>query len=152
MNDKERISNYKMEVYCAKTVDGDQWNVVFPEVFGCGGAGDTIQEAIEDAQKNLKAHLEMLEKEVCCNCKNKAVMTKEAYEDLVMAKQNIFDLIDEKCKETARIVCSDFYKKLFDTAGSRMITYSSFCELAAKYGFEIPKETVMSIEIGEWYE
>lgn len=54
------MSNYKMEIYCVKTTDGLQWNVEFPEVPGCGGAGDTIEEAMEDAQINLNVHLDYL--------------------------------------------------------------------------------------------
>lgn len=53
-------NNYKMVVYCVSTTDGIQWNVEFPEVKGCGGAGDTPEEAIADAKVNLAAHLEFL--------------------------------------------------------------------------------------------
>ena len=54
------MKNYKMEIYCVETTDGIQWNVEFPEVPGCGGAGDTVEEAIQDAQVNLSVHLEYL--------------------------------------------------------------------------------------------
>ena len=57
MND---IMNYAMYIYPAKTQDGIQWNVEFPEVFGVGGAGNTPEEAINDAQENLKIHLKFL--------------------------------------------------------------------------------------------
>lgn len=57
MND---IMNYAMYIYPAKTQDGIQWNVEFPEVFGVGGAGNTLEEAINEAQENLKIHLKFL--------------------------------------------------------------------------------------------
>ena len=55
--------NYKMEIYAVETCDGVQWNVEFPEVKGCGGAGLTKLEAIQDAEENLKVHLQFLEEE-----------------------------------------------------------------------------------------
>ena len=59
------MENYKMEIYCVETTDGIQWNVEFPEIPGCGGAGDTVEEAIQDAQVNLSVHLDYLrEKEI----------------------------------------------------------------------------------------
>jgi len=57
------MKNYKMEVYAVETTDGISWNVEFPEVKGCGGAGGTKAEAIEDAELNLKAHLQFLDEE-----------------------------------------------------------------------------------------
>ena len=55
--------NYKMEIYAVETTDGVEWNVEFPEVKGCGGAGKTKIEAILDAEENLKFHLQFLEEE-----------------------------------------------------------------------------------------
>ena len=57
------MKNYRMEIYAVETTDGISWNVEFPEVPGCGGAGDTKAEAIEDAENNLKMHLQFLEEE-----------------------------------------------------------------------------------------
>ena len=54
------MNNYRMNVYPAQTTDGIQWNVEFPDVKGVGGAGNTPEEAILDAQENLAAHLEFL--------------------------------------------------------------------------------------------
>ena len=57
------MENYKMEIYCIETTEGLQWNVEFPEVPGCGGAGDTVDEAIQDARINLSVHLDYLREE-----------------------------------------------------------------------------------------
>lgn len=54
------MNNYRMVVYCVETTSGLQWNVEFPEVNGCGGAGTSVEEAIADAKINLEAHLEFL--------------------------------------------------------------------------------------------
>lgn len=57
------MNNYRMNVYPAQTTDGIQWNVEFPAVKGVGGAGNTPEEAILDAQENLATHLEFLKEE-----------------------------------------------------------------------------------------
>ena len=57
------MNNYRMNIYPAKTQDGIQWNVEYPEVFGVGGAGNTPEEAIKDAEENLKVHLSFLQEE-----------------------------------------------------------------------------------------
>lgn len=57
------MNNYRMEIYCIETTDGLEWNVEFPEVKGCGGAGLSVDEAILDAQQNLAVHLEFLKEE-----------------------------------------------------------------------------------------
>ena len=54
---------YKMVVYPAETQDGIQWNVEFENILGTGGSGNTPEEAIKDAQQNLKVHLDFLSKE-----------------------------------------------------------------------------------------
>lgn len=57
------MDNYQMIVYPVETMSGIQWNVEFPDVKGCGGAGDTEEEAINDAKTNLTAHLSFLKEE-----------------------------------------------------------------------------------------
>ncbi len=57
------MDNYKMEIYCIDTTDGSQWNVEFPEVAGCGGAGKTVEEAIADAKINLQVILDFYKEE-----------------------------------------------------------------------------------------
>lgn len=59
----ESLKDSLMVVYPAETQDGIQWNVEYPEVFGVGGAGNNPEEAIKDAQQNLKVHLDFLSKE-----------------------------------------------------------------------------------------
>lgn len=57
------MKNYKMNVFAVETENSLVWNVTFPEIFGCGGAGDTPEAAIADANENLKVHLQFLEEE-----------------------------------------------------------------------------------------
>ena len=42
--------------------DTISWGAEFVEIKGCVGGGETIQEAIEDAYKNLEDYLEFLKK------------------------------------------------------------------------------------------
>lgn len=62
LDEIKNILLYKMVVYPAETQDEIQWNVEFENISGVGGAGDTSEEAIKDAQQNLKVHLDFLNK------------------------------------------------------------------------------------------
>ncbi len=55
------MNQYKMEIFSDIADDGTTyWTVRFPAVPNCVGGGDTPEEAIEEAQENLAAHLEYL--------------------------------------------------------------------------------------------
>lgn len=40
--------------------DSEAYGVVFPDVEGCFSAGDTLEEALENAKEALEAHFELL--------------------------------------------------------------------------------------------
>lgn len=63
LDEIKNIVLYKMVVYPAETQEGIQWNVEFENILGTGGSGNTPEEAIKDAQQNLKVHLDFLNKE-----------------------------------------------------------------------------------------
>ncbi|MCH4013417.1 MAG: toxin-antitoxin system HicB family antitoxin [Solobacterium sp.] len=46
-----------------KTDDGLEWEARYPDLPGVVGGGETAQEALEDAEDNLKAHLEFLKED-----------------------------------------------------------------------------------------
>lgn len=50
--------NYPMRLYTVETVEGPEWIAEFVDIFGCGGGGNTAQEALEDALINLEYYLE----------------------------------------------------------------------------------------------
>jgi len=49
--------NYPMRLYTVETVEGPEWIAEFVDIFGCGGGGNTAQEALEDALINLEYYL-----------------------------------------------------------------------------------------------
>lgn len=53
--------DYRMNVYPIYLENGKgQWCVEYPELSGCVGGGDTIEEAIADALESKKVYLEYL--------------------------------------------------------------------------------------------
>jgi predicted HicB family RNase H-like nuclease len=50
--------NYPMRLYTVETVEGPEWIAEFVDIFGCGGGGNTAQEALKDALVNLEYYLE----------------------------------------------------------------------------------------------
>lgn len=55
--------NYKFNAYPVETTTGTEWVVRFPEVNNCGGSGQTVELAIQDAYENLAFELSMMEEE-----------------------------------------------------------------------------------------
>lgn len=52
---------YRLNVYPIYLENGkEQWCVEYPELPGCVGGGDTIEEAIDDAKKSKKVYLDYL--------------------------------------------------------------------------------------------
>jgi len=51
---------YVVAVKKLETHDGFQWCAEFPDVEGCGGGGETAEEAVREAYENLEFHLESL--------------------------------------------------------------------------------------------
>ncbi len=58
------MKNYEIRVFPKLAEDGTTyWTACYPSVSGCVGGGDTVEEAIKDAQENLQIYLEFLEEE-----------------------------------------------------------------------------------------
>lgn len=56
--------NYEIRVFPSKAADGSvYWTARFPAIEGCVGGGDTVEEAIAEAQDNLEIYLEFLKEE-----------------------------------------------------------------------------------------
>ncbi|MFV0553017.1 MAG: type II toxin-antitoxin system HicB family antitoxin [Anaerorhabdus sp.] len=53
---------YPINLYQIETTDGLEWTAEFPDVPGAFGGGKTSEEALADANANLKVHLEMMKK------------------------------------------------------------------------------------------
>lgn len=55
------ISNYEIRVIPKKDNSGNvYWTAFFPEIVGCIGGGNSAEEAIRDAEENLKVYLDYL--------------------------------------------------------------------------------------------
>ena len=52
------VGDYRYEVMRVPPEEGGGFVVSFPDIPGCLGVGDTIEEAIEDGQKALLASLD----------------------------------------------------------------------------------------------
>ena len=52
---------YALVVYELETDSGWQWAAEFPDVKGCGGSGNTAEEAVKEAYSNLEYQLKQLE-------------------------------------------------------------------------------------------
>lgn len=52
------MGGYRFELTVLSPEEGDGHLVSFPDIPGCLGVGDTVEEAIEDAQKALLASLD----------------------------------------------------------------------------------------------
>lgn len=58
------MENYEIRVFPKLADDGSiYWTACYPSVPGCVGGGDTLEEAISDAQENLNVYLEHLQEE-----------------------------------------------------------------------------------------
>ncbi len=58
------MKNYEIRVFPKLADDGSTyWTACYPSVPGCVGGGDTVEEAISDAQENLQVYLEFLQEE-----------------------------------------------------------------------------------------
>lgn len=58
------MKNYEIRVFPKLADDGSTyWTACYPSVPGCVGGGDTLEEAISDAQENLNVYLEYLQEE-----------------------------------------------------------------------------------------
>jgi predicted RNase H-like HicB family nuclease len=52
------MGGYRFELTALPLKEGGGYVVKFPDIPGCLGVGDTVEEAIEDAQKALLASLD----------------------------------------------------------------------------------------------
>ena len=58
------MKNYEIRVLTKLADDGSTyWTACYPSVPCCVGGGDTLEEAISDAQENLSVYLEYLQEE-----------------------------------------------------------------------------------------
>ncbi|MBQ4159576.1 MAG: type II toxin-antitoxin system HicB family antitoxin [Clostridia bacterium] len=58
------MKNYEIRVFPKIADDGaTYWTALYPSVPECIGGGDTMEEAIQDAQENLDVYLEFLSEE-----------------------------------------------------------------------------------------
>ena len=56
------MKNYEVQIFPKVADDGTTyWTACYPSIPGCVGGGDTIEEAIADAQENLQIYLEFLD-------------------------------------------------------------------------------------------
>lgn len=52
--------DYRFKAYQIETDKGYQWGIDYPDFMGVCGAGNTIEEAINDGKENLRIHIQML--------------------------------------------------------------------------------------------
>ena len=58
------MKNYEIRIYPKIADDGSTyWTAIYPSIPECIGGGDTVEEAIRDAEENLAVYLEFLEEE-----------------------------------------------------------------------------------------
>ena len=58
------MKNYEIRVFPKIADDGSTyWTACYPSIPGCIGGGDSVEEAISEAQENLEIYLEYLEEE-----------------------------------------------------------------------------------------
>lgn len=82
MTAKEIVNmEYSMKVYPINLENGKtEWCVEFPDLPGCVGGGDTVEEAIKDAEESQKVYLSFLASE------NKPIPKPSVEDDLPSGK------------------------------------------------------------------
>ena len=57
------MNNYEIRIIPKLADDSVYWTAYFPSIPDCVGGGDTAEEALIEAQENLKIYLEFLKDE-----------------------------------------------------------------------------------------
>ena len=100
------MENYEIRVFPKLADDGSTyWTACYPSVPGCVGGGDTLEEAISDAQENLNVYLEYLQEQKS-EQKSKREVRKMTYEEATeriecILKNNSFTKADKNALKLA---------------------------------------------------